>query len=271
MTELLAVERVIPMTLADLDTVDLDELNAQAALMTRVDRKYVATRDQLARVVSGLDPRTRLLQIAGRTEFAYESVYFDTDDLDSFRSTALRRRRRFKVRTRTYVDSGECWLEVKTRGPRKSTVKNRIPHENGEAHFLRETAAAFVDDTLADARVPSVTAARLRPIIVTGFRRRTLWLPDDGARVTIDDELTVSADRRRAGYPDAVIVETKSGGVPSEVDRLLWAAGVRPARMSKFGVGMAVLDPRLPANRWHRVMSQHFPHDDFPHDGWSTP
>lgn len=270
MTELTAPEQLIAMTLDDLDPVGLDELNEHAALLTRVDRKYVTTTDRLDRVVQALDPRTRILQIDGSTSFRYESVYFDTDRLDSFRSTALRRRRRFKVRTRTYTDSGECWLEVKTRGPRKTTVKNRVRYDRARARTLTPAAVGFVADALATAQVGSVEADALRPALTTCFRRRTLWLPEDGARVTIDDELTVGRNGRARGFPDAVVVETKSGAAPSQVDRLLWSAGVRPARMSKLGVGMAVLDPSLPANRWSRTIRQHFLPTDPWHDERST-
>ena len=51
-----------------------------------------------------------------------------------------------------------------------------------------------------------------------------------------------------------MIVETKSGSRPSRVDRLLWRHGHRPTRVSKFATGMAVLDPRLPANRWSAAL-----------------
>jgi len=32
----------------------------------------------------------------------------------------------------------------------------------------------------------------------------------------------------------------------------------RPCGVSKFGIGMAVLRPELPANRWLRVVRRHF-------------
>jgi hypothetical protein len=46
-----------------------------------------------------------VLEIDGARSFAYDSTYFDTPDLDAYLLAATRRRRRFKVRTRTYVDS----------------------------------------------------------------------------------------------------------------------------------------------------------------------
>lgn len=42
------------------------------------------------------------------------------------------------------------------------------------------------------------------------------------------------------------------------MDRLLWRQGIRPARISKYCVGLAALDPTLPANRWNRTLRRYF-------------
>ena len=70
------------------DPVSLDALVAEASLLTRVDRKYVVPRAGLDPVLAALDPGTRVLEIDGARDFAYESVYFDTPDLLSFRMAA---------------------------------------------------------------------------------------------------------------------------------------------------------------------------------------
>lgn len=49
-----------------------------------------------------------------------------TVGLDSYLLAAHGRRRRYKVRTRTYVDSAISFLEVKTEGAREATVKERM-------------------------------------------------------------------------------------------------------------------------------------------------
>ncbi len=98
-----------PMTtstaLATLRTISLEELNEKAALQTRVDRKYALTRREADVVLGGLDHATRVLEIDGQQSSSYESVYFDTPDLLSYRMAAHARRRRFKVRTRSYLDT----------------------------------------------------------------------------------------------------------------------------------------------------------------------
>ena len=65
-----------------LPTVGLDELNAQAALLTRVDRKYVVPAADLDLLLTGI-PGLRVLEVGGKRESRYESTYLDTVALDS--------------------------------------------------------------------------------------------------------------------------------------------------------------------------------------------
>ena len=131
-TQTAAIER----SLAGLPSVLLEEVLARAALLTRVDRKYLLPTTEAARILGRLDPGARVLEIAGRRTSAYLSVYFDTPDHLLYRLTAQQRRRRLKVRTRTYLQTGGCYLETKTRDGRGTTVKERIPHRPEESERL---------------------------------------------------------------------------------------------------------------------------------------
>ena len=136
-------------SLDHLPSVGLAELNSTAELLTRTDRKYVVPAVDLDVVVAGV-PGLRILEVGGRRSSRYDSTYLDTVDLASFSAAAHRRRRRWKVRTRTYADSGERWLEVKTRGVRGATVKDRLPHD---ARDVSGQAGTWVRDRLAAAHV----------------------------------------------------------------------------------------------------------------------
>lgn len=95
----------------------------------------------------------------------------------------------------------------------------------------------------------------LEPAVTTRYTRATLLLGTAGARATIDTDVTaIAPDGRTARLTGMVIVESKSSGPPSPVDRLLWSLGHRPIRVSKFGTGLAALFPELPANKWHRAL-----------------
>ena len=250
--------------LGGLRTVGLDELNAQAELQTRVDRKYIVPARDLPAVLHALPTGSDVLEIGGENALRYASQYFDTPTLDSFYGAVRGRRRRFKVRARTYLDSGGSFLEVKTRGARAATVKDRVPVTGDE---LDDEAVAYATDLLADAGIPGAArlAERLQPTLVTRYRRATVLLPatpgGDPSRATIDTELTwIAADGAVLQLPSSVIVETKSGQRAGALDRTLWRQGHRPAKVSKYGTGMAALHPDLPANPWHRALSRHFRH-----------
>lgn len=259
----LAAEAVAP--LDALAGITLDELTATAALQTRVDRKYVLTAGALHAPLAALDGRTQVLEIGGLRTFGYESVYFDTPGLASYHLAAHRRRRRFKVRTRTYLDTRSCWLEVKTRGTRGCTVKNRVPHPR-DARDRLDRGRWFVDEVLGDDPSEPLLAGAadlaFAPVLTTRYRRTTLYLPGEhgrpGSRVTIDTDLTWEVPGRRLALPGTVVVETKTGSTASAVDGLLWAHGHRPARLSKYATGLAALDPTLPATPWARTLRRHF-------------
>lgn len=240
--------------------VGLDELVAEAELLTRVDRKYLVTEaaalDALARVAEG----ARVLEIDGRRAFAYDSVYFDTPDHLSYRLTAQRRRHRFKLRTRCYVDTGSAYLELKTKSGRGATVKERISYEVADHGSLSEEGRAFLAPRLSGHGFDPALIEQVQPSLVSRYLRTTLLMPD-GSRATIDTDLQWQDGRHRRGgrahgvaLPGHVILESKSAGPPSRLDTALWRAGHRPSSISKFGTGTAALNPQLPSNKWARTL-----------------
>ncbi|MCU1444417.1 polyphosphate polymerase domain-containing protein [Cryobacterium sp.] len=260
---------VLDVPLAGLDTVDLAELTDRASLLTRIDRKYVLPRSALDAVLADLDPGVRVLDINGVRSSAYESVYFDTPELTSFLMAAHPRRRRFKIRTRTYVDSAQSYLEVKTRGGRGVTVKDRLPYALDDRATLTTEGRRYTDTVLDEADITGAEGQDLVPTLTTRYLRTTLFIPESSSRATIDtglswatvpDRPAVRADALplRLDRPQLAIVETKSGSRASAVDRILWAHGHRPATMSKYGTGMAALRRDLPANKWAPVLRRYF-------------
>jgi hypothetical protein len=237
--------------------ISLDRLVASAELLTRVDRKYLLPAALLPELLDRLPPDARALEIDGRRDFGYRSIYFDTDGLDCYLGAAHRRRRRFKVRIRSYVDSGTHFVEVKTRGSRGTTIKDRISYE-GTGRELGRDGRAHLERVLRGAGT-AVDGRAFRPVLTTHYRRHTLYLPGTGSRVTVDSSLTWALlDGTEIRMPDHVVLETKSGGAASEMDRLLWRLHHRPCSISKYATGLAALRPELPANRWHPVLQRHF-------------
>lgn len=232
-----------------METIGLDELVETAALLTRVDRKYFLSEQQASAAVARLPGSSRVLQIGSLRTFGYESVYLDTDSLSSYFGAARRRRRRFKVRTRTYLDTGEEFLEVKTRAARGRTVKDRIRRRDLGPHGGHE----FVARTLAQRGVGDFWNVALTPALAGRYSRATVLLPG-GSRATIDTDLRWRDGHSTRSAGAMVVVETKTAGRPCELDETLWRLGHRPARISKYGTGLALLRPDLPRGPWSRVL-----------------
>ncbi|MFC6020152.1 polyphosphate polymerase domain-containing protein [Plantactinospora solaniradicis] len=238
--------------------IGLTELTEHAALLARTDRKYLLPLPEVSALLPELAPDTRVLQIGAERLFRYQSVYFDTPELTSFRSTVHRRRRRFKIRTRTYLDSGTCWLEVKTEGTRGGTVKNRLPYRCADDATVAP-GRWFVESVLSDLAVAGHTALVFDPTLVTRYRRSTLYLPASASRLTIDVDLHWQDDgHRQLDLPHLAVIETKTRSAPSAADRLLWARGHRPTSISKYATALAALHPELPAAPWRRTLRRHF-------------
>lgn len=249
--------------IASFPAIGLDALTTDAALLTRVDRKYVVPVDAAASLLHDLGRSAdapAALEIDGERELAYRSVYFDTPDLLSFRLAAHGRRRRFKLRTRTYVDTGAAFLEIKTRGARGLTRKERDAYDLDAADRLTAQARDEVAGALDAIGVAPARADDLDARLQTLYRRTTLLIPGAmPSRATIDLDLRwVDADGTGFTLPRYAIVETKSPGQAGALDRALWRAGHRPQRVSKYATGLAALRPDLPRNRWTRVLTGPF-------------
>ncbi|MGH8880214.1 MAG: polyphosphate polymerase domain-containing protein [Stackebrandtia sp.] len=236
-------------TTAGVRPIGLDELNATAALTSRVDRKFLVPTDVAIEALAPLAADgARILQIDGRRMFGYRSVYYDTADLWTFRAHRQNRRRRAKIRIRDYVDSGLSFLEVKLNGSRDDTDKHRIAHPGTMTQWGRD----FVDQVVTSAYGSGPPTA-LAPSLRVDYSRVTLLTADGSSRVTCDVDL---AWRRPDGSgvrsrDDLVLIEVKT-----PMDRPLRLTGLpRPeSGLSKYCVGVTALYPKTPGNPWYRTV-----------------
>ena len=248
------VDALAPISLADLDAI--------AALQVRNDRKYVVDETIVDLMLCELASGLQILQIDGLRTFNYRSVYFDTSNFDLHHAAAGGRRRRFKVRTRTYEDSAKVTLEVKTKDGRGRTVKERLDYDIDNSSRLTPEGRRFLQMVLASSDVPVtdevLNETGLHPVLTTAYRRSTIVHETSGTRATIDSALVCTATDGRSTSLDAVIVESKSPTAAGPVDRWMWAHGHRPVKISKCSTGLAALYPELPSNKWRRTLDRHF-------------
>ncbi len=238
--------------------ITLDELNALAELQTRVDRKYFVHGDAFRRLIGQLAGGLRVLEIDGRRTFGYESIYFDTPQLLTYRAHLQRRRQRFKARTRTYTDSGLCMFEVKLTGARGETVKERIKHPIDERNVLTPGALDHLGTALRRTYGQALPRG-MRAMLDTTYRRTTFVSRTGEVRLTCDVGLVCNSGTGKVTDKGThVLVESKSAGGDGGPDRILRDLGVRPVSVSKYCVGIAALHPDLPSNPWHDTLRRYF-------------
>jgi hypothetical protein len=246
---------------AELEPVALDELLAGAELCDRTDVKYVVPVTALAALAGALRGTHRVLEHGGRRAFGYETTYFDTPDLRAYREHLQQRRRRFKCRSRDYVDGDLCVFEVKLAAARGRTVKHRMAHPRERRGELTDAALAFVRGCVEHAygQPPDLRLARTLEVVCT---RVTLAAPELGERLTCDFGLVFAAAdgvRRAQLAPDTAIVESKSARGRALADRALRELGARPVSgCSKYCLGIAMTAAGVRANPLKPLLRRHF-------------
>ena len=234
---------------ASIPSISLEEMDG-VKLLNRIDTKYLTNEETLLAVLA--DARAagyRALETEGVKVSPYNSVYFDTPGMNMFLDHHNRRLVRQKVRTREYVNSGTAFLEIKRKNNHRRTRKKRIAI--GEREMLgfagNPDACAFL------AGYSRFTAAEIRPVLSTAFRRITLVNPARTERLTIDTSLlfTNFLTGKKASLEDAVIIELKQDGhAASQMKGILLDHRVKPVRVSKYCIAVTLTDPSVKSGRF---------------------
>lgn len=229
-------------------SIGLDEMDG-IRLMNRVDTKFVTTDAMLEEILLRAESEYRVLEIDGIRMSAYDTLYYDTADLEMYMAHHNRRLRRYKVRTRTYLNSGESFLEIKRKNNRGRTKKKRI-RIDGE--LFRDFSADREACSFLRERSP-YHASQLTAGVSTAFRRITMVNNAKTERLTIDRNLQFRNLRtgKEASLGDAVIIELKQDGLcPSAMKDILLDLRVKPLRVSKYCIGTVLTDPGVRHGRF---------------------
>jgi hypothetical protein len=220
----------------------------------RAVNQYVVAPSVVADLIAAVAEGMQVLDVDGLRSVRYESVYYDTSDLDLYLDAARGRRRRFKVRTRFSPSDTVEMLEVKQNAVSGEGVTRRERVHGGDRRQLAAEELRFIDQTVGRAGA----SEGLTPTLSTRYRRSTLVDPANRIVLTHDENLVCTDWSGRHFAVSAGIVEISSRQGSTAVDRWLWRCGIRPERLSKYGVGLAVLHPHLPSNKWHRTIMRYF-------------
>ncbi|HMO06996.1 MAG TPA: polyphosphate polymerase domain-containing protein [Paracoccaceae bacterium] len=219
--------------------VDLAALNAKAAMLERIDQKYVCSAERLAPAFADFADHFDMLEIGGLRAFTYDTRYFDSPDARAYHDHHQGRRKRCKVRVRHYVEAGQTWLEVKLKDRRAMTVKKRLRLER-MVDVLDARAMDFVA-TEWRALYETDFGPALAPVLDMTYRRLTLVARKGGERMTVDTGLSFDSGSGQVAVPGGTFVlETKSANGRGHADAILRCHHMQPTpRVSKYCVGMA--------------------------------
>lgn len=236
-----ALEPIPPITLGEMDGVKL---------LNRIDTKYLTSEATLIQILE--DARAegyQALEVDGTKISPYNSVYYDTAELQMFQDHHNRRLTRQKVRTRVYVNSLETFLEIKRKKNTGRTKKKRTAIPAAELRDFSKDQAAV--EYLA--KHSNYTVDMLSPVLSTEFHRVTLVNSARTERVTIDTNLHFNNFRtgKSASLEDAVIIELKQDGhAASQMKKILLGRRVKPIRVSKYCIAETLTDPQARSGRF---------------------
>ena len=240
------------------DPITLDEMSG-IKLMNRTDTKFVTTVDRLRLLLTIAHDDYRAQDIDGRRIANYYTAYFDTPDNNMYIVHQNGHAGRQKLRIRSYVDSGQNFLEVKTKNNHGRTKKKRVnmvgfdpKHPDHGIRFMRQDEQFRSYDAFLSKHL------RYDPTILTEhlenhFLRITLVNKAKTERVTIDTDLcfhNIKTDRN-VDLTGLVIIEVKRDGLqPSPILGLLRELRIKPSGFSKYCMGSALTNPSLKRNNF---------------------
>lgn len=233
-----------PISLAGMESVKL---------MNRIDTKFVAPARLLPEILCLATPDYYIQEIDGQRLAAYDTLYYDTPDLQMYLRHHDRQLRRQKIRIRTYMDSRLTFLEVKNKNNKGRTKKKRISLQTNDLQNINAEQREWLNGKAW------YDISTLQPQLHTRFERITLVNRAKTERLTIDTALRWENVQtgQRAALGDAVIIELKRDGYqPSEMLDILRSLRIKPMKMSKYCIGTALTNPTIKSNRFRPKLRQ---------------
>lgn len=228
--------------LSTYQSIQLEEMK-KVRLMNRVDTKYVTTLPLLIFILKQAKDCYFVQDIDGQFIMPYHTLYYDTPDTEMYMEHLRGRKKRQKIRVRSYESSRQSFLEIKNKNNKGRTEKIRIPYLPGASQTFED----FIG--LHGNYAPDVLSRQLE----NRFRRITLVNKNMTERLTIDIHLRFRhiPSGHTCGLNRLVVIELKrDGNSCSPILEILREFRVHPAKFSKYCMGMALTNDKLKHNRF---------------------
>ena len=221
-------------------------------MLTRLDNKYLVREHVLQLALHQFSKYFDILEIDQNRLFTYESCYFDDVNLRCYFDHHQGRRQRIKIRTRKYVESNLCFMEVKLKNSRGITVKKRMPYPMEQFGQLNPEAVNYINAQHFELYGRDFGSV-LNPTLQMSYERATLVAKQGGERITVDRQIRFNHNEQTfATDEDIFVIETKSANGNGIADALLRKLHQHSSnKCSKYCVGMCITQQ---VNRYNNFM-----------------
>ena len=212
---------------------------------SRTDLKYLVREHDIHNILEDMATKYRMLEINLFRCFDYETIYFDTPVHQMYSDHQRGKRSRCKIRIRKYLQTKDCFLEIKKKTNKNQVVKLRMPHDfhtdklnDHEQQFILQNSPFYPGE--------------LSPKIRVFFNRLTFINTEKTEKVTLDLNLSFQDKNRKPDIPGIGIFEVKKSKqlLKSGFGRIISKYGYFPASFSKYCTGMILLKKAKKYNRF---------------------
>lgn len=231
--------------------VSLDAI-APLSLLDRVDYKFVLHPEQLDEMTAAVLGKYQVLEVKGVRPNRYLTSYFDTPEFAMYFDHHNGKRSRYKVRCRSYLDSGVAFVETKMKTNRERTVKSRrqIPVHTTTLNTLERD---WIPPTFP------YSVEEMHAVVWNRFIRTTLVNFEHNERITIDTDIVFGSGVREFQYEGMCVVEVKHPKfslMGSPLTRQLHQMHLQPQSISKFCVAAIHFYPECKLNHFKPLILQ---------------
>ena len=231
--------------LSTYNSISLEETKSRAELITRFDEKYIIPTRLLENILLACRKDYDVLEITGKKLLNYETVYYDTPDLDLYDAHHSGHLNRTKIRIRRYLDTGVSFLETKFKNNKGFTVKSRQMLDESIQHPLSELR---LSPTRKNEKIHKENLCASATVL---YRRITLVNKTHPERVTIDTEIEFQHQEEKIKLKDYIIAELKKDRKQkSSFKNSIQHLQLRSGAISKYCLAILHLYDKIKKNRF---------------------
>jgi hypothetical protein len=230
--------------LPNLPSVSLKELDC-VSLQNRIDSKYLLNSALLEQLLPFIAMNYKILEIEGHRIFTYENNYFDTTDLLFYHEHHNGYLNRIKVRSRKYLETGNCYFEIKKK--EKIDRTNKIREKTDE---LISIPTADMLDQIAGLSRKSLNG--IHKVLSNHFNRITFTNNSATERMTLDFNISFADEQQEKMLDDVFVLEikqSKSSG-HSSINEIIKENNIREQGFSKYVYGVMLLKNGIKKNNF---------------------